>query len=57
MKKFVCRDIGFACDFTAEGATAEELMPKIADHARVAHNMAQLDDATKAKVSAAIKDA
>ncbi|MDE1804321.1 MAG: DUF1059 domain-containing protein [Candidatus Micrarchaeota archaeon] len=57
MKKFVCRDIGFACDFTAEGATVEELMPKIADHARVAHNMAQLDDATKAKVSAAIKDA
>ena len=56
-KKFACRDIGLECDFSTQAATADELMPKITEHARSAHNMAQIDEATKAKITAAIKEA
>jgi predicted small metal-binding protein len=56
-KKFACRDIGLECSFSAEAASAEELMPKIAEHAKAVHSMAQMDEPMKAKVAAAIKDA
>ncbi len=55
-KKFACRDIGIECDFTAEAASTEELVPKIAEHAKTAHNMEQIDEATMAKINAAIKE-
>ncbi len=56
-KKFACRDIGLECDFEAESESREELMQKIAEHAKSAHGMEQIDEATMAKVEAAIKDA
>lgn len=55
-KKFACKDIGLECGFTAEAASIEELMPKIAEHAKTAHNMEQIDESTKAKVLAAVKE-
>lgn len=57
VKRFACRDIGMNCDFVAQAETEEELMPKIADHARQAHSMQEIDAGTMAKVKAAIKDA
>lgn len=53
---FACRDIGISCDFKAEAANMEDLLPKIAEHAKNAHDMAQIDDETMAKVRAAIKE-
>ena len=53
---FACRDIGMGCGFEAGAANMGELLPKIADHAKKAHNMAQIDDGTVAKVKAAIKE-
>lgn len=55
-KRFACRDIGMSCDFVAQGETEEELMPKISEHARTAHNMQNVDAAMTAKIKAAIKD-
>ncbi|MGC8676498.1 MAG: DUF1059 domain-containing protein [Candidatus Micrarchaeia archaeon] len=52
---FACKDIGMDCGFTATANSEEELMAKIAEHARTAHNMQSIDDATMAKVKAAIK--
>lgn len=56
-KTFACKDIGMACNFRARANSEEELMPKIAAHAKNAHNMATIDNATMAKVRAAIKEA
>ena len=55
-KTFACKDIGLECDFEANAESEEELMQKIAEHAKEAHNMEQIDEATMAKVEAAIKD-
>ncbi len=54
-KKFACKDIGMQCGFTAKANTDDELMQKIAEHAKSAHNMAQIDAATMDKVKKAIK--
>ena len=55
-KRFACRDIGLECDFRAESESREELMSKIAEHARTAHNMAQIDKATRNKINQAIEE-
>lgn len=55
-KTFACKDIGMACGFKARASSEAELMPKIAAHARAAHNMTAIDAATMAKVKAAIKE-
>lgn len=56
-KKFACRDIGLNCEFSAEAESEEELMPKVSEHARTAHDMAQIDEPTMAKIKAAIEEA
>ena len=53
-KKFACKDIGMQCNFTAKAKNEDELMQKIAEHAKNAHNMAQIDAATMDKVKKAI---
>ncbi len=55
-KSFACKDIGMSCGFTARAETEQELMGKISEHARSAHNMASMDDATMQKVRSAIKE-
>ena len=44
------------CGFTAKAKNEDELMQKIAEHAKSAHNMAQIDAATMGKVKKAIKN-
>ncbi len=56
-KKFACKDIGLSCGFEARADSEDELMGKIAEHARKAHNMQSIDAATMSKVKAAIKEA
>ena len=52
---FKCKDIGMDCDFTASAKTKEELMPKIAEHAKNAHRIETIDEALQAKVNGAIR--
>ncbi|MGC8670063.1 MAG: DUF1059 domain-containing protein [Candidatus Micrarchaeia archaeon] len=56
MKSFACKDIGMDCNFTAKAKDEASLMKKIADHAKKAHNMTNIDDATMSKIKAAIKE-
>jgi len=57
MKRFACKDIGMSCGFVANAETEKELLDKVAEHARKAHNMQTIDNATMAKIRAAIKEA
>jgi len=57
MKSFACKDIGMSCGFIAKAETEEQLLKKIAEHAKKAHNMQTIDDATMAKIKAVIKEA
>lgn len=50
-----CKDVGVNCDFKAEAQTEEELLKKVAQHAKEAHNMSSVDAATLAKVKSVIK--
>lgn len=56
MKSFACKDIGMSCGFVAKENDENKLMQKIAKHAREAHGMEEVDDATMAKIRAAIKE-
>lgn len=56
MKSFACKDIGMSCGFVAKENDENKLMQKIAKHAREAHGMEKVDDATMAKIRAAIKE-
>ena len=53
--KIGCKDVGVDCSFTAEGATEEELLKKVAQHAKDAHGMTSIDAAILAKVKGTIK--
>ncbi len=55
-KKFKCADIGMNCSYEETASTTEQLMPKIATHAKTAHGMNEVPAEIMAKISAAIKD-
>ena len=55
MPSFRCKDIGMVCDFEATAETEDELMKKIAEHAREAHNMETIPPDVMEKVKKAIK--
>jgi predicted small metal-binding protein len=44
------------CGYEETAATTEQLMPKLAAHAKAAHGMSQIPAEIMAKISAAIKD-
>lgn len=52
-----CADAGFECDKTLEGETDDEVMSKAAEHAREAHGMTEIDEATGQKLRSLIHDA
>lgn len=53
---FKCSDSGFECSYEVDGATKEELVPKIKIHAKYAHNMFEVPENTLDKFKAAIKE-
>jgi predicted small metal-binding protein len=55
-KEFVCRDIGMDCGFKTSAKTEEELMPKVMEHAKAAHQLDPIPPEIAQKVKAAIKD-
>jgi len=52
---FKCADIGMKCGFQATGDTMDQLMAKVGDHAKQAHNMTSIAPDVMAKIRAAIK--
>ncbi|QNI32188.1 DUF1059 domain-containing protein [Alloacidobacterium dinghuense] len=56
-KVLTCRDVGVDCDFVAQGASAEEVMEKAAQHARKDHGFTDIPPELMEKVKAAIHDA
>jgi len=56
MKKHIaCNNIVPGCTFTAEAATEEELLQKVADHAAHAHGVTSVTPELAAQVKAAIR--
>jgi predicted small metal-binding protein len=55
-KTFKCADIGMNCGYQETANTTEQLMPKIAAHAKSAHGMNEVPREIIAKISAAIKE-
>lgn len=56
MKELRCRDSGADCDFVARAETNEELLGKVAEHARKDHGMAEIAPEFKAKIEGLIRD-
>jgi predicted small metal-binding protein len=54
-RKFKCADIGMKCGFEETANTVEQLMPKIAAHAKAAHGMTEIPKEILTKVQAAIR--
>jgi predicted small metal-binding protein len=50
-----CKDGGQNCCFKAQAVTDEELLKKMAQHAKQAHGMSTIDAATIVKVKVAIE--
>ena len=57
VKNFMCADIGMNRGFEATASTVEQLMSRIADHAKITRRMAEIPKDTLAKDQAAIKEA
>lgn len=54
MLSFKCRDIGMDCPFETTAINEEEMMKKIAKHARNMHNIMELKPDMVAKIKKAI---
>jgi len=55
-KMFKCADIGMKCGYQETANTTEQLMPKIAAHAKSAHGMTEVPKEILAKINAAIRE-
>ncbi len=55
-KELRCRDIGMDCDGVIRAETEEELMGKVAEHAKTVHGIAEVSPELAAKVKAATRD-
>ena len=53
---FKCSDSGYNCSYEVDGATSEELVPKIKIHAKYAHNMFVVPEDKLKQFIAAIKE-
>ena len=51
---FRCADVGVKCNWQVSGNSEAEILPKIEQHGREAHNLT-MDDSTRSKVRNAIR--
>ena len=51
-----CRDVGTDCDFEARGESEEEIMQKVAKHAKEEHGMEEIPEDMATQVRAAIRN-
>ena len=55
MKELRCREVGFDCEGVVRAENDEAVMRQAAEHARTAHGMKQLDDATAKQIRSKIR--
>jgi len=55
MVAFKCKDLGMDCPFEATAPNVADLKKKIAEHAKSAHNMKNIDAATWEKMEKVMK--
>jgi predicted small metal-binding protein len=55
MPSFACKDIGMACTFQTTAPTEDELIKKVADHAKSVHKIDPVPPDLLAKIKKAIK--
>ena len=55
-KELRCGDVVPGCDHVIRGETEQEVLSKGARHAREAHGIERMDDETKRKVKAAVRE-
>jgi predicted small metal-binding protein len=53
-KVMECRSVGLDCDFVARGETEDQVMQKVAEHAKKDHGMSNIPADVVTKVKAAI---
>ena len=56
MPSFRCRDTGIDCGWEASAATSDELLKKIAEHAKEAHGITEIPQDMLEKVKSAIRE-
>ena len=56
MKELRCRDAGFDCDEVIQGENEQEVMSQVAEHARDAHGMDEIDEDTGQQIRQLIHD-
>ncbi len=55
-KTYTCRDVGVDCDWKTSGATEDEVIASISEHAAQVHPTIELTPELMATVRSAIKD-
>ena len=55
-KQIRCGDVVPGCAFTTEGASEDDVLANVADHARVAHGVKEVTPELLAKVKAAVRE-
>jgi len=55
--KFRCADVHQGCPWETSGSSEDEMMPRIEQHGREAHNLQTLDHETRNKVRRSIRRA
>jgi predicted small metal-binding protein len=51
---FECRSVGFSCEWALRGDSAREIVDRVREHAKCAHNMPELPADLVSKVEGAI---
>jgi predicted small metal-binding protein len=55
-KALHCNDLMAGCEFVARGESEQEVLQAAAEHARTAHNLAEITPELADKVKSAIRD-
>lgn len=55
-KTFCCKDLAIECSWESSAETEEELLKIVAEHARTAHNMKEINEAIRNKIIGSIRD-
>ena len=55
MKELRCREVGFDCEGVVRAESEEAVMKQAAEHARKAHGMNEINDATARQIRSKIR--
>ena len=55
MKELRCREVGFDCDGVVRAESDDAVMKQAAEHARSAHGMHEINDATARQIRSKIR--